>query len=55
MKKKTSKTLFPSGFFRRDIPEAVPTNNIDDKIIPIKWSKDVQDGKRKASVNKLSA
>lgn len=47
------KIQFPKGFFTKDRPEATPSKDPDDKIVPIKWSKDVKEGKRKAVVKKL--
>ena len=47
------KISFPAGFFTKVRPEATPSNNPDDKIIPIKWSKSVRDGNKKAVVKKL--
>lgn len=41
---------FPKDFFDEPLPEATPGNNPDDKIIPIKWNKDVKNGKKKALV-----
>lgn len=43
---------FPKGFFDKQLPEATPSKNPDDKIIPIKWSKDVSNKKKKALVKK---
>ena len=40
----------PKDFFTKSRPHAKPSNDPDDKIIPIKWSKEVMDGKRKAIV-----
>lgn len=40
----------PKEFFAKVRPHAQPSNDPDDKIIPIKWSKEVMDGKRKAIV-----
>lgn len=42
---------FPKGFFTIPRPIAKPTNNPDDKIIPIKWSKKVLDEKEEAIVS----
>ena len=53
MKNKRNITKFPTGFFKKDRPEVTPSNNPDDEIIPINWSKDVRDKKRKAVVRKL--
>ena len=45
---------FPKGFFNSQLPEATPSKNKDDKIIPIKWSKEVKKGKKKALIQKGS-
>lgn len=42
---------FPKGFFAIPRPIAKPTNNPDDKIIPIKWSKEVINGKEEVIVS----
>ncbi len=52
-KEKKIKNNFPKGFFTKIRPEAIPSSNPDDEIIPIRWSKDVLDGKKKAVVKKL--
>lgn len=41
---------FPKGFLSEPLPEATPSNNPDDKIIPIKWNKEVKNGEKKALV-----
>ncbi len=45
---------FPKGFFTKSRPGITPSKNSDDKIRPIKWSKEVSEGKRKAVVKKLN-
>lgn len=45
---------FPKGFFNSQLPEATPSKNPDDKIIPIEWSKEVKNKKKKGLVKKLS-
>lgn len=40
---------FPKGFFNSQLPEATPSK---DKIIPIKWSKEVKKGQKKALIKK---
>ncbi len=46
----SKKSLFPTGFFSKSRPEVTPSKNPDDKIIPIKWSKEVESGQKKAIV-----
>lgn len=41
---------FPSGFFNITRPEAKSSKNKDDKIIPINWSKEALEGKKKPIV-----
>ena len=53
MKSRKNITKFPTDFFKKDRPEVAPSNNPDDEIIPIKWSKDILTNKRKAIVRKL--
>ena len=48
--KKELLNKFPNGFFNEPLPEATPSNNPDDKIIPIKWSENVKSKKKKALV-----
>jgi len=43
-------SYFPDGFFTKDIPEAQPSNDPDDEIIPIQWSDEVMSGKKIALV-----
>lgn len=45
---------FPKGFFTKIRPEVTPSRDSDDKIIPIKWSKEVSQRKKKAVVKKLN-
>lgn len=40
----------PEGFLKKTRNKVTPKKNIDDDIIPIKWSKDVCDGNKKAIV-----
>ena len=40
----------PKDFFTKNRPKAEPSSDPDDEIIPIKWSKEVLDGKKKAIV-----
>lgn len=40
----------PKDFFTTVRPAAQPSNDPDDKIIPIKWSEEVLNGKKKAIV-----
>lgn len=51
-KKKNSK--FPTGFFQKIRPNVTPSDNPDDKIIPIKWSNEVETKRKKAVVKNLS-
>ena len=46
----SKKSLFPAGFFTKSRPEVTPSKNKDDKIIPIKWSKEVENGQKKAII-----
>ena len=41
---------FPVGFFTKIRPEAQPSNDPDDEIIPIQWSDEVMSGKKIAIV-----
>ena len=45
---------FPSGFFTKVRPKVTPSKDPDDKIIPIKWSKEVLEQKKKAKVIKIN-
>lgn len=40
----------PKEFFSKVRPHVQSSNDLDDKIIPIKWSKDVRDGKYKNKI-----
>ena len=40
----------PKDFFQKARQKATSSENPDDEIIPIKWSKDVVGGKKKAVV-----
>ena len=44
--KKTEKTLFPKGFFTKSRPTISMDEALKD-VIPLKWSKKVQKGKKK--------
>lgn len=54
MTKDNKNYTFPSGFFTKVRPEATPSKDPDDKIIPIKWSDDVLKKKKKAKVTKIN-
>ena len=43
---------FPKGFFTIPSPIAKPTNNPDDKIIPIKWKETKENKKIKVELAK---
>ena len=43
---------FPKGFFEEKYESAKVSNNPDDEIIRIKWSKKVENGKKIALVKK---
>ncbi len=53
MEKRKNITQFPSGFFTKNRPDITPSKDPDDKIIPIKWSKEVETKQKKAVVKKL--
>ena len=40
----------PKDFFTKNRPKAEPSSNPDDEIIPIKWSKEVLNDKKKTIV-----
>lgn len=43
------KIKFPSGFFEKSRPKVTKNSQFED-IIPIKWSKKIRNGKKKAFV-----
>lgn len=54
MKKNDLKEKFPKNFFTKIRSVSKPANLEENEVIPIRWSKEVMKGKKKAIVRKMT-